>query len=190
VVASSADQIAAAEGHAARTWVELGSVLRPHGLDGALLVALHSDDPTNLLAVSELRLRGQGGTIPFRVLRAEAAGVGKGGRARVRLWLAGLTRDRAELFAGAELLIRESELAALPEGEFYWRELIGLRALAADGTELGRVRELVATGGQDVLVIEREGKDLLLPAGVIQRLDRERGELWLDPSPELLEASR
>ncbi len=191
----SANEIAAAPGVAGRDWVELGRVLRPHGLDGALLVALHSDAPDNLLAAGTVALRATPGTIPFRVERADFAGMGPGGRARVRLWLVGLdSRERAERFAGAALLVPPEALPTLPAGEFYWRDLIGLEARARDGARLGRVAELVATGAADVLVLRREGRtDLLLPVveGLIRSLDRERGELWLDPAPELLaEAKR
>ena len=177
-----------------RDWVELGRVVRPHGLDGCLLVGLHSDDPSNLIAATELRLAGEMGEIPFRVSRAEPAGAGPGGRARVRLWLVGLdTRERADRFAGVGVMVAAANLAELPEGEFYWRDLIGLRALDRDGVELGRLAEIVPTAGADVLVIRRAGPDLLLPAtsDLILRLDREKGELWLDPPAELVaEASR
>jgi 16S rRNA processing protein RimM len=180
----------AAPGVAGRDWVELGRVLRPHGLDGGLLVALHSDAPENLLAADAVALRGGPGTIPFAVERADAAGTGPGGRARVRIWLAGIdSRERAERWTGAALLISPEALPTLPAGEFYWRDLIGLEARGRDGAALGRVAELVATGAADVLVLRREGRpDLLLPvvSGLITRLDRERGELWLDPAPELL----
>ena len=39
-----------------------------------------------------------------------------------------LFRSRAESFAGAAVAIPESELPTLPDGEFYWRELIGCAA--------------------------------------------------------------
>ena len=185
----SANPTAAPPGPAVRDWVELGRVLRPHGLDGSLLVALHSDDPSNLIAARELRLAGEPGTIPFRVASAEPAGVGPGGRARVRLRLVGLeTRDRAALFAGAAVLLAEADLPKLPEGEFYWRDLLGLRVLDRAGAELGTLVEIVPTAGADVFVVRRGGPDLLLPAtdSLILRVDRERGELWLDPPRELL----
>jgi 16S rRNA processing protein RimM len=189
-----ANQTAAAAGRADRDWVELGRVLRPHGLDGCLLVALHSDDPANLLAAKSLLLAGDPGTIPFRIASAEPAGPGSGGRARVRLHLVGLgTRERAAEFAGAALLIPASELPALPEGEFYWRDLIGLRALDAQGECLGTLVEILPTRGVDVLVVRGDGPDLLLPATstLIVRVDRERRELWLDPPAELVaEAAR
>jgi len=186
----SANSTAAPQGRAARDWVELGRVLRSHGLDGSLLVALHSDDPTNLIAARELRLAGEPGTIPFRVVHAESAGQGPGGRARVRLELAGLeNRERAQLFAGAAVLVAEAGLQPLPEGEFYWRDLLGLRALGRDGAELGTLVEIVPTAGADVFVLRRpSGPDLLLPAtdALILKVDRERSELWLDPPAELL----
>jgi 16S rRNA processing protein RimM len=190
-VASSrnANSSAAPEGRRLADWVELGRVLRPHGLDGSLLVGLHSDDPTNLISARALRLAGTPGTIPFQVVSAEPVGAGPGGRARVRLVLEGLeSRERAQVFVGAGVLVHESGLAALPEGEFYWRDLLGLRALDAKGTELGTLVEIVPTAGADVFVIRRDGPDLMLAAtdDLILRVDRERGELWLDPKPDAL----
>jgi 16S rRNA processing protein RimM len=164
-------------------------------LDGGLLVALHSDDPANLLDAPTIALRGLPGTIPFRVASAESVGAGPGGRYRLRLFLEGVdSRDRALAWAAAAVLVPPGTLAALPEGEFYWRDLIGLHVRSADGATLGRIAEIVATGSADVLVIRREGRrDLLLPvvAEWIVRLERERGELWLDPPAELIaEADR
>jgi 16S rRNA processing protein RimM len=182
----------APDGTADGDWVELGRVLRPHGLDGALLVALHSDDPGNLIAARSLRLAGEPGTIPFRVARAEPVGAGPGGRARVRLSLVGLeSRERAARFADARVLLAASELAALPEGEFYWRDLLGLAAFSTAGEPLGVVTEILPTAAADVLVIRRDGPDLLVPAvqGMVSRLDRERGELWLDLPRAGIEAS-
>lgn len=186
----SANEIAATPGVAGRDWVELGRVLRPHGLDGGLLISLHSDDPQNLLSAPTIALRAAPGTIPFRVESAESVGAGPGGRSRLRLFLEGIdSRDRAVVWMDASVLVPPAALRALPEGEFYWRELIGLEAFSAAGTPLGRVAEILATGAADVLVLRRPGRpDLLLPVldGLIVRLERTRGELWLDPPAELL----
>ena len=186
----SANEIATAPGVAGRDWVELGRVLRPHGLDGGLLISLHSDDPRNLLEAPTVALRAAPGTIPFRVESAESVGAGPGGRARLRLHLEGIdSQERAIRWRDAAVLVPPSALRALPAGEFYWRDLIGLDARGADGALLGTVAEIVATGAADVLVIQRPGRrDLLLPVieGLIVRLERERREVWLDQPAELV----
>jgi 16S rRNA processing protein RimM len=164
-------------------------VRRPHGLDGALLVSLHGDDASNLLNARRVFLCGKPGRIPYKIDRASEAGK-RGGHAQVRLWLDGLSgRERAEAFVGAGVAIPESELPDLPEGEFYWRELIGCTARLPDGRALGRVEEILATGSSDLLVIGVGSEQRLLPCaeGVLVRLDREAGEIWIDPPAELLE---
>ena len=106
-----------------------------------------------------------------------------------RLWLAGLqSRDRAEAWIGAALLIPETALAALPEGEFYWRDLIGLSVRTVDGRVLGCLEEIWPTPSNDVLVV-RDGSDtVLLPAlrSLIARVDRAAGEIRVDPPDGLL----
>lgn len=191
----SANEIAAAPGVAGWDWVELGRVLRPHGLDGGLLISLHSDDPQNLLDAPKIALRAAPGTIPFHVESAESVGAGPGGRARLRVFLQGIdSRERAVPWMDAAVLVPPAALRALPDGEFYWRDLIGLEARTADGAKLGRLAEILATGAADVLVLRIPGRpDLLLPVveGLIVRVERERGELWLDPPAEwLAEAGR
>lgn len=170
--------------------VELGRVGRPHKLSGALSVQLYGDDPTNLLNADEVTLTGEVGSIPFHVRRAEDAGSGPGGAGQVRLWLDGIEdREAAEAWTGAVVSVAESALAPLPEGEFYWRELIGTRCRLPDGELLGTVAELWPTRGHDVVVVKSAGRTVLLPAtdDVLVRLDRERGELWVDPPPGLLD---
>ena len=124
------------------------------------------------------------------MLRRERAGTSPGDPARVRLWLAGLdSRERAELWRGAALSIPETALQPLPQGEFYWRELLGLRCCRMDGEPLGVVEEIWPTGSNDVLVI-RDGDRLhLVPAlrSVLVRVDRAAGEMRVDWPAVLVE---
>jgi len=171
-------------------WVEVGRVLRPHGFDGVLLVELHGDDPGNLLGADIVTLTGDPGAIPFQVKEARAAGPPRDGHGRVRLVLSGLdSRERAQVWSGARLSIPEHALQPLPEGEFYWRELMGLRCRLPDGRELGVVEEIRPGGLHDVLVI-RDGTHTHLvptPRGVLVRLDRAEGQLWIAPPDGWLE---
>ena len=56
-------------------------------------------------------------------------------------------------------------LPALPEGEWYWYQVVGCRVESHDGRAIGVVRELWETGAHDVLVVEGDdGRRRLLPA--------------------------
>ena len=46
-------------------------------------------------------------------------------------------------------------------GEYYWRDLIGLRVVNVDGTEFGTVDRLIGTGAHDVLVVKGERERLI-----------------------------
>ena len=53
------------------------------------------------------------------------------------------------------------ERAAFPEcapGEYYWADLEGLEVRTLDGASLGKVDHLLATGGNDVLVLDQAGR--------------------------------
>lgn len=171
-------------------WIEIGRVGRPHGLAGGLEVQLYSDDPSNLLAASEVLLQGDLGTIPFRVERSETAGARRGGESRAHVWLAGLdSRERAEKWSRARVFLRDRDLQPLPEGEFYWRDVLGLRVRLPDGTSIGVVEEIWPTGSNDVLVVREGGAQRLIPAlrSVLVRFDLEARELWIEPMPGLLD---
>ncbi len=171
-------------------WVEIGWLLRPTGREGGLLVELHGEDLKNLLEAREVRLEGPPGEIPFRIREARAASPSRAGNARANLWLLGLSsREQAEAWHGARIALPEAAIQPLPEGEFYWREIIGLRARLADGSELGRVEEIWSTRASDVLVVLKGSRRTLVPAlrQLLLRVDLEAGEIWLDPPPGMIE---
>ncbi len=188
--ASSSNGVRMSAGNGGEAWIDLGRVIRPHGFDGALLVELYGDDPDNLLCAEVVSLTGEPGTIPFRVRWARSGGEPRQGHARVRIALSGLdSRERAEVWSGAGLSIPEHALKSLPEGEFYWRDLLGLRCRLLDGHELGVVEEIWPGSVNDVLVVRNGGRTRLLPAlrRMFVRVDRTAGELWIDPPAGLLE---
>ncbi|MFQ5778655.1 MAG: ribosome maturation factor RimM [Terriglobia bacterium] len=72
---------------------------------------------------------------------------------------------QAEQLVGLEIQIPRTEAAPLGASAFYRDELVGCLVVdLTSRTELGRVRELVATGGTDLLAVETpQGKELLIP---------------------------
>jgi 16S rRNA processing protein RimM len=191
MVDGSLSEVETRSGVGPEAWVEVGHVLRPKGLHGPLLVQLFGEEPDNLIGAGRIQLRGSAGTIPFVLSEARAEGHDASGCARVLVRLAGLERrDQAQLWSGAALLIPETALRALPEGEFYWRDIVGLAARLPDGEPLGRVEEIWPTGAHDLLVIRDGVRRYLIPAAgpALMRIDVDAGEVWIDPPRELLRA--
>ncbi|NQZ80232.1 MAG: ribosome maturation factor RimM [Colwellia sp.] len=68
-------------------------------------------------------------------------------------------RDVAQKLVGSEIIVNESVLSELPEGEFYWRDLIGMTVVTDKGYNLGQVSDIMETGANDVLVVKANIKD-------------------------------
>ncbi len=158
-------------------------MLRPHGVRGGLNVALYGDDPSNLAGSPQVRLSVGPRAREFDLERADTAGPPRDSGVRVRLRLAGLAdRDAAAAWAGAALSIPESALRPLPEGEFYWREVLGARCRDLSGRDLGCVDEIWPTGAHDVLVLRDGPRTRLLAVcdGTLVGLDRVERVLTVD----------
>ena len=102
------------------------------------------------------------------------------------------TREAAESLNGRIIYIERSQLPALPEGEFYWQDLIGLEVLNSAGQSFGQVKSMLETGANDVVVVtppaEQSGPDVLIPYvdEVILEIDLEQGKMRVDWDPSYL----
>lgn len=84
-------------------------------------------------------------------------------------------RDSAQALVGYKVLIPLDKLEDLPQGEYYWRDIIGLDVYDEKGEYLGRIESIFPTGGNDVYVCQGE-REILLPAiaDVIRHIDIEK----------------
>ena len=92
------------------------------------------------------------------------------------------TRDQTVALLDAEIAIEQEQLAALPEGEFYWVQLLGLRVVTTNGFELGIVDGLMETNASDVLVINGT-REILMPfvqGDVVKTVDLDAGYIQVD----------
>jgi 16S rRNA processing protein RimM len=100
-----------------------------------------------------------------------------------RKWLARFagvtTRDVAESLTGQELFLPEDQLPQLEEGEYYHYQLVGLQVETTDGASLGIVGKIIPTGSNDVYVVEKDGREILIPAieEVIVSIDLQAGRM-------------
>ena len=71
-------------------------------------------------------------------------------------------RDRAEALVNQEIAVYRDQFPDLPDNEFYWTDLIGLEVKLESGKKLGTIREMLATGANDVMVVQGD-RELLIP---------------------------
>lgn len=98
-------------------------------------------------------------------------------------------RDAAEALRGLDVLVPRAEAVELPEGQFFWDQVIGLHVEDTSGRPLGAVTDILETGANDVYVVKAPGRrEILVPAikDVVQLIDPEAGRMVIDPPPGLL----
>lgn len=86
-------------------------------------------------------------------------------RDRLVLKLRGIDdASSAERLTGLAVVAPENEVPQLPEDVYWIDRLIGSRVLERSGEELGRVEDVIATGGCDLLVVRAaDGDEILVP---------------------------
>lgn len=66
--------------------------------------------------------------------------------------------NEVEKLKNAIIKVPEEDLGELNEGEFYFHEIIGCEVFTEDGELIGKVKEILTPGANDVWVIGRKGK--------------------------------
>jgi 16S rRNA processing protein RimM len=75
------------------------------------------------------------------------------------------TPESVGRFRNQVLYVSRADAPVLPEGEYYYHQLIGLNVVDEAGRPLGVLTEVMETGANDVYVVaDPAGMDLLLPA--------------------------
>lgn len=73
------------------------------------------------------------------------------------------TIEKAETLRDSEICITEAEAVKLADDEFFDWELQDCAVETLDGDKLGTVKELLRTGGTEILVVQGKAKDYLIP---------------------------
>ncbi|MGN1150553.1 MAG: ribosome maturation factor RimM [Lachnospiraceae bacterium] len=70
-----------------------------------------------------------------------------------------------EKYKRAKLLVTRDKAVKLKKDEYFIADLIGLKVVTEDGESFGTLKDVLATGANDVYVVERpDASEVLLPA--------------------------
>lgn len=90
-------------------------------------------------------------------------------------------REAALALRGKDIAVSRDELPPAGDGEYYWSDLIGLNVRNLQQENLGQVKEVFATGANDVLVVQSD-RERLIPftSQVVQEVDLTTGLILVD----------
>jgi 16S rRNA processing protein RimM len=136
--------------------IVVGIVTTAHGLRGEVAVQNRSDNPDRWRDGARVLLE-TGRELTIDHARPH-------GR-RMLVKFAGIDdRDAAERLRGANLVVPESWVPALPDGEWWSHEVVGSEVWTEGGRRLGVVTEVIANPANDLWVTVDRGNETLIPA--------------------------
>ncbi|MDO8724135.1 MAG: ribosome maturation factor RimM [Syntrophales bacterium] len=154
-------------------FLEIGKIVKSHGLKGCVKVISYLDTGEVLQSLDEVFLgQGRQNAEQFKLRNIKI------GRDCFLLDLEGVDNiDAAQPLVGSKVMVPADKMKGLSEGEYYWRDIIGLEVVTEDGHCLGKIEGIFPTGSNDVYVCAGRGREILLPAiyDVIREIDTEKG---------------
>ena len=99
------------------------------------------------------------------------------------------TPEKARELNGWLVQVPREEAMPLPEGQYYWFELIGMEVESDTGETLGTIIDIFETGSNDVYVMKSGRKEIYLPATreVIRQIDRTTKKMIIHVAEGLLD---
>ena len=165
--------------------VAIAKIVRARGLRGEVVAELMTDFPERFEGLEEV-------TVVFgngdrQVLKIERFFFQKN---RIVLKFADVDSiETAETLRDTEVCVDETEAIELEEDEYFDWELEGCAVETIEGEKVGTVRELMRTGGTEVLVIDGAEKELMIPfaEAICVEVDVEGKRIVVDPPEGLFE---
>jgi 16S rRNA processing protein RimM len=99
------------------------------------------------------------------------------------------TPEKARELNGWLVQVPREEAVPLPEGQYYWFELIGMEVESEAGEKLGTIIDIFETGSNDVYVLKAGRKEIYLPATreVVRQIDRTAKRMVIHVTEGLLD---
>lgn len=139
--------------------LRVGRVTATHGLKGEVKVYPTTDEPERFLELETVYL--DLGTMQ-RALEIEHVRFFKN---LVIVKFRGLDRiEDVMSFRQKDLYVDRKDAKPLGENEWYIGDIIGLRVVTDEGTELGVIRDVLQNGANDNYIVKTPEREILIPA--------------------------
>lgn len=139
--------------------LQVGAITSTHGLQGEVKVFPTTDDPKRYSRLKKVWLDSGKEMIPLEVERVKYF------KQFVIVKFRGLNHiEDIEKFVKKNLYVTRDQAVKLKKNEYFIADLIGLQVEDEEENELGTLTDVLATGANDVYVVEQNDKEVLIPA--------------------------
>ena len=130
------------------TRVPLGKLGSVFGVKGWIKVTSHTSPKENILNYPEWQLKIGNSWQVIEVEKSRPHGK------TLVVKLSGIDdRDQAQKLVGTMIAVYRSQLPDTENDEYYWSDLLGMQVVTQQDIVLGKVKEILETGSNDVLVV-------------------------------------
>ncbi|WP_256761456.1 ribosome maturation factor RimM [Cohnella sp. WQ 127256] len=142
--------------------LNIGKIVNTHGIKGELKVWTQTDFP-------EVRFKPGSKLLMFPPETGEPITIeivsSREQKAMYVIKVKGFDNiNQVEKYKGWELKVTDNERVPLPEGEYYYRDIVGCEVESEEGEQLGSVKDIMSTGANDIWIVKMSnGKELLIP---------------------------
>jgi len=134
--------------------IEIGLIVKPHGLKGELKLKLHSPESNLILNIDNIYVDNQ----IFKIDYSKKVSNGI-----LLKFVSKNTRNSIEDLIGKKLFVNKDIIPLAPSGENYYFELIGSKVVY-NNVEIGTLIEIVETKANNIYVVkELNGNEILIP---------------------------
>jgi 16S rRNA processing protein RimM len=138
--------------------IKIGWILKPHGLKGEVTVMLERDAPEELSNLESAFIEQNNRLVPYFIKHISD----QGKKAYVKFEDVDSADDAAKI-SKHTLYIEKSHRPKSGKGEFYDDEVVDFEVHDEDLGHLGNVREVMQAGPNRLLVVLRQGREVLIP---------------------------
>ena len=142
------------------TLVTIGRVIKARGLRGEIKVESLSNVSDRFKFLHEVTLELKNGkNINFNIEYSRISGV------NIIFKLNGIdNRDAAEKLRGAYINVKLDNVAPLEDNSYYNFDLVGMGVFDSDNNKIGSVTRIEQYPANDVIVVEKETEEVMIPA--------------------------
>lgn len=137
--------------------IKIGTILRPHGMKGELIVRFDRENPEKVLDLPFILIEKEMDVFEIAVMRAQ--------KKQYILKLKGIDHiSQAESLRGRSIYVDSWQEDELQEDEYFVEELIGIKVLDESEHLIGHLHSIIESPANEIYVVEGSYGQVLIPA--------------------------